>query len=533
MILDQSIRDYVIEELGKDEGTTILENMEEVLKSESTSLPNPSPSTKGDWVTNLPYNTWDIRPAGFLDYNIIEEMLKSGIIRFALDMKRAQMYSIFKSERSIKVHCPDDTLKKVTEAFIPHVLPRMAYEFTWSSLVYGSAFMEKTWEYKTTYEMGVSKGRTNKTYVVPKMPALVPHWTIKEIHRTSNGHFDGFTQDPTLKHIYIGFRGESTETVNEIRVPREHSLVIPYNGFSRNLWGESLLKPLYPLWFWYSIVMRSMVQFSQMMGDPPKYGKAPSRKKFRISRTQESVEAMEWLLAVVGNLKHTNVVIVPSDKDENGRDEWEIGYLDIPDRTQPFIQIIQSLAQDILRAALIADASITSATSGGSYALGEIHAEATAMHNQMTANHWLSYINEYFIRDISYHNHGEKGPPIWLEAQGLDLRERDFMQSLLGIAGNFGSIEEFFYMIDWNTLARLSGIPTFSEEEAQALKEKLFQENLDNQREQMSMAKEFKEASMKKDKDGNTDPVETVEKQLEFLNLNTIPITKSEIGQTE
>lgn len=492
-LIDTSLRDLITTQLGGDEASKMIGLMETYMLENNIVTAPPlmgDGNTKGDWRINLTMpdgQKQDIRPDNALSYTIIKEMLKSGPIRFALEMKRAQMVSVFRNRRSVSAYCKNEEMQQVTEFVIEHVLPFAAFEFTWSALVYGSAFMEQVWETKTLSQLGLDG---SKYYTIPKQLNLVPHETIRHIKRTNSGDFDGYIQmaDYRLGTYYI----ISTPNVGafapgDVNVSMQDSLVIPYNGFSRNLWGESFLMPLYPLWFWYEIIIRCLVRYSELMGDPPRLGKAPSRKKVRLSPTStDLVDAIDYLLALAVNLTKSNAVVIPSDVDEQGRPEWELGYMQTPDRSQPFVQIIELFNQMILRSALSGDRAFTQvAGAAGSNALGEVHAEATALHNEMVVSSWLHYLNKYWISNISKFNLGNDGVPVWLEVQGLDPREREFLTAIAGIAGNSSTFQEFFYMVDWESLGKMAGLPMFTKDQAEKLKEELSKQQQEQQVEQI------------------------------------------------
>jgi hypothetical protein len=517
------VKSIIMKELGSDESKPVLDALENFELKEAITLPPPfmdGGKTRGDWRISYPYMLQDIRPSDALSYTIIDEMMKSGVVRFAVDMKRGQQTSIFRNKRSTKVHCADENLARVTEAALERILPQMAFEFTHSALVNGCAVMELLWESKTEYELGLTDTPSDKYWTVPKVPNLVPHRTVSHFNRKKDGSYDGFEQIPN--DGYIGNRMQYLNNEGNIAVNASDSLVIPYNGYSRNLWGDSMLKPIYPLWFWYEIILRATVQFSQLMGDPPRIGKAPSRKKVRLSKSSNLVDAIDYLLSLSANLPKTNSIVIPSDRDESGNEEWSIGYMQLPDRSQPFVQIIELFNKLILRASLSGDSTLISPQGeSGGRAIGEVHAEATALHNEMIINNWLHYINRYFMPLIARHNLGDPAPGLYLEVQGLDPREREFLNNIMNIAGNSATFQEFFYRVDWENLGRMSGLPMLSEDQADELKQKLHEESMSNQEDMLSMQKKFSdgtgsEAGTKKAIDDNT------QKKLdEFVENNT------------
>lgn len=491
-MIDSTIREIITKQLGKQEAKVVLDSIESYMLENNVITAPPlvgDGQTKGDWRISLSIpngQKQDIRPGDALSYVIIKEMLKSGPIRFALEMKRSQMVSVFRNRRSVSVYSQDQELARVGEFVVEHVLPFAAFEFTWSALVYGAAFMEGVWETKTLSQLGL---QGDKLYTVPKQLNLVPHDTVRHIIRTNGGDFDGFVQMADYKlgtYYIVSTPNVQTSLPGDITVEAESALVIPYNGFSRNLWGESFLYPLYPLWFWYEITIRSLVRYTELMGDPPRLGKAPSKKKIRLSaNSNELVDAIDYLLAIAVNLSKSNAVVIPSDKDEQGRDEWDLGYMIAPDRSQPFVQILELFNSMILRAGLTGDKTYSTVQGPGvPSAIGQIGAEATALHNEMVVSSWLHYLNTYWFSKISKYNLGENGVPAWLEIQGLDPKEREFLIQIANIAGNSSTFQEFFYKVDWESLGKMSGLPMFTEDQAAELKQKLQEQDLQNQVEQ-------------------------------------------------
>jgi hypothetical protein len=94
----------------------------------------------------------DYRPYDDLSYDTIDRMIKCGPVVFAIWMKLAQVLKIF-SDGRYKVMSPDKKLAQVQEAALKMIMPKMALDFGWSSVVYGASFQQKLWEYKTEYDL--------------------------------------------------------------------------------------------------------------------------------------------------------------------------------------------------------------------------------------------------------------------------------------------------------------------------------------------------------------------------------------------
>lgn len=512
--LDAELVSLIKNKLG-DDSESVLNEMTDIIKLESNTPPMlDSGKTYGDW--NLPalsmYYTGDYRPSDALPLDVINQMLKSSPVRFALEMKRAQVVSVWRNSRSWDIISPDTELAEVVKANLQAILPKMSLDFSFSSLAYGASFQELVWEYKSKYELGLSeddsKDTTNpptdskekkledkknlgKKFIVAKIPNSVNPSTIVRINRKKDGSFDGFVQQA------------KTLNAEEVVVPREASLVIPYEEKFRNLWGESLLKPMYPIWFWYEVVLRAMVKYMERTGTPVALVKAPSRATIIKPGTKTKVDGITWGMEIASNVARSNAAVIPSDTDDSGKPLWDLQYLNSTERSQPFLDILELLTQMILRAGLSADRALSQSSGGtGSYAIGKVHQEATSLHNELVLIQWVHYLNTYFLPLYSLYNRGQNGPPIWMETQGLDPMDRENLVALLGIAQGMPAFQEVGYKIDWEAIFATNNIPMKSQSEADAIKKKQEDENLAKQEAMLSTQAKFNTPSPTKQADG-------------------------------
>lgn len=442
--------------------------------------------TYGQWVLNFD-GTQDYRPDDRLSFDKIELMLKNGSVIFAMMMKLAQIVSVF-SEGRYKVECPDKEIEEVAMASLKYIMPKMAYDFCYSALAFGTSFQEETWEWRSKYELGLSKSRSAGTmFQVPKVPNSVHPKTINHIIRDSKGKFDGFAQQ---KQVW------STKGQFNI-VNRDAALVIPYNEHFRNLWGESFLTAVYPLWIWYEIVLRTMARYLERQAMPVTVGRAPMRGTVNVNGKTEPVGAMDLILSVATNVAKSNAVAIPSDRDPETKEYlFDISYLVSAERGGEFIKALEFLGQEMIKAGLSADRSLTQSSGGvGSYNIGEVHAEASAMSALMIELQLLFYLNRYFMPGYSLYNRGVGGPPIWLRTQSIDQRDRQLLMSLVSVAGNSTGGQEFFDMIDFRTMGNTSNIPILSEADVKKRVEERQQQSLDNQEAQQKMMMKFADVS--------------------------------------
>lgn len=510
--VEKALEKYVDKNLSREDAKLVIKNIREVVDDMSLEYSVPPMvdygKSRGDYnYFNFLSENLDFRPTDSLSFTVINQMIKSAPVRFALEMKRSQIVSVFRNERSWKVHSPDTELAEIVDANLKQILPRMAIDFSYSSLVYGVSFQELIWQYKNKYQLGLadSKYQTNRKFVVAKVPNSVNPETVPYIKRDMDGRFNGFIQVPYGRAGLIEHpMGSSGFLGSEIDIPKDSSLIITYNEKFRNLWGESFLKPIYPIWFWYEVVMRAMVTYMERIGTPVVLVKAPSRATITRPGTRTKVDGISWGMEIGSNVSRSTVAVIPSDTDDGGKPLWDLSYLATTERSEPFMEILELLTQMIIRAGMSADRSLTQSSGGvGSFNIGSIHKEATALHNELILAQWTQALNTYFLPLYSLYNRGENGPPIWLETQGLDPSDRDNLKTILGIAQGLESFKNVGFQIDWESLLTINNIPLLTEEEGESKRKKSEEEAMEKQRETLDLQSQYETPSPTKNPDGS------------------------------
>lgn len=471
-----------------DQADFVLGEVAAYLEEKPISIPMPLEKTTYADITLSFEGTKDMRPGTRLRYDIVDMMLRSGPVIFAMEMKRLWCNRSF-SPGHFTVESPDEELAEIAQASLEFILPKMAEDFSYSAFAYGSSFQEEVWEWKSRYELGLSKSKGAVTrFLVPKVPASVKPETVAHILREKDTErFNGFAQRRRGTTT-----ADTTAGLEPIKVSRERALVIPLNEHFGNLWGESFLKPLYPTWLWYEVILRTMHRYMERMAMPVVVGRAPARGTVTVEGKDTPVRSMDLILAIAGNIAKSNAAAVPSDRDEHGDYLWDIEYLTAEARSQSFIDVLEYLQQEMLRAALSADRSLTQSSGGvGSYKLGEVHAAASAISTEALRMQLVFYLNKYFMPGFSLYNRGRNGPPIWLKVQAIDVQEREMLMKILATSGNTEAGEEFYRMVNWRVMAETSNIPTLSEEEAAAKEEERLDKSLKRQEKQQKMMQKF------------------------------------------
>jgi len=438
--------------------------------------------TVGEWVLS-----WDgkkeYRPDDALAYETIDKMAENGVVKFATYVKKAGALAPFRSQRTWRIWSTDDPLQQATTAAMDRIVFRMMANAIDSMFIYGNSVQETVYANMTSYELGLSKSRSaREVWTMPKLPKQVHPETVDHIRRTAKMKFNGFVQKPTE----VGYP-------TEIPVPVQNSLVLVNEERFRNLWGTSSYEAVYPLWFWYEVVIRSMVRYMERMGTPVTVVSAPSKKMVRKPGTTDLVDAMVWGLAVAGNAGVSSALSLPSDIDpESGKPLWDIKYLTAQERSQPFIDVLEQLTQMILRSMIIADRAV-SKDSGttGSYGMAEVHARANAIQNQMIVAGIVDSLNDYFFPWIARWKRGASPPPLRFMTQGLDVQDIDMITKLFGVAGNSPLAQDALGRIDYERMSIDAGIAFLDEGAFERKKKKLEEESLAKQEAQMKLNEKF------------------------------------------
>ena len=489
MLLPKSVLD-VIDEHSKDtdvagEIKNDIANIVDTLPLALSVTPvEEQGKTQGDWSLN--FNGNEIRPDSAMSWTIIDDMEKSAMPAFAILMKLAPILSVFRSWNGILMQSPDEELAEVSSENMRQVLPLMAMEFGFRSMIDGVCFMETRYKNTTKFELGLAKNRLPyKLWTVAKQPHIVDPRTVTEIKRTKNGHkFDGFIQqDPLAPH-------------KPIPVAAEQALVIPNNQRFRSLWGVSSLELLYRPWFWYQVFLRSIVRWGERMAVPTVIGKAPMLESIPDPNDPTTtIKSLDYMASVASSLARSSFATIPSDVDpETKVPKFALGYENASEGgvSAALVSILQEIGQMIIRAAISADRATTQSSGGvGSYSIGEIHNQASQNHNQMILTSWMSYLNKYFFPWLSYFNRGANGPPLRAEVAFVDPSYRSLLVGMLSTMGNTKPGQDALWSLDYDTLLSLAHVPTLEPEEAEAKRKKFEEEAMDRADEAMRRQQEM------------------------------------------
>ena len=447
--ISPAIQERMRQSLGR-EADLLLENMNEVVVATGKTL-----KTSGDWNWT-PGTEKEYMPRDVLDREKIEEMLKIGIVLFALHMKLAPALAPFRDDNGWSLVSPDQDLADISTASLQMILPRFSSDFGITTMAHGIAPFEQSWKLSNLYELGLSDSRNaSRLFAVPDLPAPINPARIKWIRRTEQGKFNGLvvTDPKKTEGITLGV---------------DESLVMTYNQRYRSLWGHSFFEPIYPLAYWYQIVVRAMVRFLERQAAPVTVVEYPQNEQVQaiVNGNKTQIASIEAAMMAATDAAYTNSIVIPSNTyQQTGDRKWGAKYLEQTTGIEVFRSGIETISQDIFRAGISADLSLARASGGvGSYNQGDIHRQVTLVHSDTILTEWVWQLNRYFIPYYSKHNRGDNGPPIRMVVQLLDPDKRAFMLELMN--QDQETYKDFTRRFDWESMAKRTNVPLLSEEDA-------------------------------------------------------------------
>ena len=466
-----------IQELGLPEET--YSEILELAADEEGMLPNMSPKlkTKKDLTLNFKGNA--VTRDSALSHEIIEEMRNSGVVMFATLMKLSQIHSAFSSWRNVIVNHRNKEFANVLSENLRYIMPGMMMEAGYASLVWGFAPIELRFENKQAKYVDINSS-SSKEYTVLKSPLVVDPRTVHEIAITKSGQrFRGFYQTTVNdkpskdKDAYWGMK--------KIKVPYGKALVLNYNGFFGNFFGESFFKTIYPYWFWFELILTAAVRWADRMGLPFIIAQAPLNSTFETS-SGNRVKALAYMGDIAESLLESNWASIPSDVDtETKQRKYSLDFMTADDRSASLQTLIQEFASLIYKAAVSAETAYTRNSGGiGSYNQAEVHQQSNSYHNQMVLMNWLNGANAHMMPLLGMYNLGMNYGPLSLQIAPIDPIQRTLFQAMLSTMPNHPAGQNALAHIDYQTLSTLADVPWLTEKEFEKKRkadQKLIEEN--------------------------------------------------------
>ena len=376
---------------------------------------------------------------GFLDFDKVEDMLRTGEIAHPLAMKKAPIISIVSAESGFTVKSADERLGKFMEANLADALPRAIDEIL-THLEYGAYYGEVTWEPIYPQDYGLLK-------------SSIPFWGISSFHGCHPNTIDEIKRNEDTKRFegFVQRVGMDRTTVGLNR-----AFIISNDGLFGDLGGTSVLEPVYLWWFWYELIWRAFLRYLQRCGVGVVAVRAPNRSKVKVAGSMK--DSMDWALHIASSLHRTNYAVIPSDTDpETGQPLWAVEYLKGSDREgDQFIKALELLGGNIRQHLLT-----------GSPEQKDTGEFQIMLDTERVLANIGKHLDRYVLRKAVLWN-GSSSRKLSAAFQGANTTVLPLLFKLMAVAGNTAG--SALRNVDWRQLMTRGGVPVLDEEEVEKLR---------------------------------------------------------------
>lgn len=207
--------------------------------------------------------------------------------------------------------------------------------------------------------------------------------------------------------------GPKFKTYNGIKqfgfpdIPIENSYWYPLLMQNGNYYGRKLLKSAYTPYFFSMLLHLYSNRYYERFGEPTPVGRVPFDDHLEINGKQ--IPSRDVMIQVLQNLRSRGVVILPSDKTQDGTStgsahfDYDIEYLESQMRGADFERYMTRLDQE-MSLALFTPVLLLQTADVGSYNLGTGHMQMYLwMLNAINADR-KRYIDKYILAPICMYN---------------------------------------------------------------------------------------------------------------------------------
>ncbi len=265
-----------------------------------------------------------------------------------------------------------------------------------------------------------------------------------------DGSLTGFTQLP--------------ETI----VPGERALIFTHRGEHGNHYGISRLRGAYAAWHAKEIMFLYTNRYFERRGVPITMVKYPPAPTVGTSGTVSSDTNSQKALDLGESLLANSVVAVPRVYDAQGREQWEIAFLEDSANGGNLIDYMNYLDKLILRALFVPERTITQDNATGSYGMAQAHQEVFLMSLDGLIADVEECINAQVVEPLLRYNFGSgrRQPDVRLVMERLSSQRRQIVAEVAKQMLENGKMQ-----LDPDEVSKLLDLPIKAAEEEAVLVE--------------------------------------------------------------
>jgi hypothetical protein len=280
-------------------------------------------------------------------------------VAIGLAMIKMPIYSL---EWTVK--CRDADIKAFVVEALSLVWKRLIRSML-TAIDFGFASHEKVWELMELEVISSSPEGKKKTHFRGKA----------EIYKKIKAHYPSTVRIRTDSKTdeFLGINQQAGIGGQIVKLDAPKCFFFTLGDEFGNYYGQSRLKPAYKSWYWKEVLTQFMLRYFERRGSPATVVTHPIGGGLDVDGNQ--YDNSEIALRIGQNLIENSSVTLPWESDREGRNKWGVEFLTDDRRGEMFVNALNYLGAQILRALLTPERVMTQDLSTGSFSMASSHAE--------------------------------------------------------------------------------------------------------------------------------------------------------------
>jgi len=260
------------------------------------------------------------------------------------------------------VDCEDHDIKEFVREAVARIWRRLLVSML-TAIDFGFASHEIVWELTDIEIATMAAGRkkthfSGKAELIKKLKLHYPA-SVRIRADATTDEFIGITQQ--------------TPGGGLVSLDSPKCFLFSMNDEFGNFFGTPRLKAAYKPWYWKEVLTQFMLRYFERKGSPSTVVTHPIGGGVTLSGTE--YDNTEIALRIGQNLVENSVVTLPFDSNKEGKNQWDVNYLQDDRRGEMFVNALNWLGAQILRGLLTPERIATQDLSTGSFSMASSHAE--------------------------------------------------------------------------------------------------------------------------------------------------------------
>ncbi|MFD8340538.1 hypothetical protein ACFV42_49380, partial [Streptomyces solisilvae] len=211
-------------------------------------------------------------------------------------------------------------------------------------------------------------------------------------------------------------------------IPVDNTLWYPVLSENGDYYGRKLLRSAFQPYFFSMLMHLFANRYYERFGEPVPIGRAPYDTEVDIGGS--TIKGNEAMRQILSNFRNRSVVVLPSDRDEDGNPEYAIEYLESQMRGADFERYMTRLDEE-MSLALFTPLLVLRTADVGSYNLGTGQTQVYLWMLNAISGDWAEYIDKYVLKPLKNYNFGERAPDARIRFRKLGTQAQETLRAIL------------------------------------------------------------------------------------------------------